>query len=364
MGSRARSRKCPRALSVLGVAVVAVAAISVAFTASTGAAAERKPLIVWLEQGAGNPYWDAEHKAAAEAARRLGFRFKAVSGNSNPADQAAILRQLVDDRVDLVMVNAIDPRNIGPSLLYARAKRVRTLFLNGLDAKATASITFDELRSGRMAAMHALRLLQRYGRASGRIAVLEGIRGQQASDLRARGFIDVMQRAGATVVSAQPTNWQADTASAAMQTLLAKYPDLSMVYAVSDTIAVPAMNVAARQKRLCTPGNPWSVNASCVAFVSVDGSLLDEVVRSRLFSTELYSASWTGYNYAKFAAGVVAGGKERRNVLNSLLVTPDNAACVSRMASHMEKTLTTFDFAPTLHQIAAKYGCKVLDGST
>ena len=46
--------------------------------------ARAKPNIVWLEQGADNPYWDAQHKAAAEAGRRLGFTFKAVSGNNNP----------------------------------------------------------------------------------------------------------------------------------------------------------------------------------------------------------------------------------------------------------------------------------------
>jgi ribose transport system substrate-binding protein len=209
--------------------------------------------------------------------------------------------------------------------------------------------------------MYALRLLQRY-KVTGRIAVLEGIRGQPASDLRVKGFREFMQKAGVSIVALQPTNWQADKASTTMQSWLARYPDLSMVYALSDTIAVPAMNVAARQNRLCTALKPWTANPSCIAFVSVEGFNTQEVVRKRLFSTQLYSPQWTGYNYAKLAAQIVAGEKVKKtNVFNSLLVTPVNAACVSRMATDMEKKLKVFDFEPTLQQIARTYGCKAVD---
>ena len=36
-------------------------------------AQDELPEIVWLEQGAGNPYWDAQHQAAAAAGEDLGF---------------------------------------------------------------------------------------------------------------------------------------------------------------------------------------------------------------------------------------------------------------------------------------------------
>jgi ribose transport system substrate-binding protein len=353
-----RQRRTLRGLAIL---VVAIVTGSTALGDSTGAAATRKPLIVWLEQGAGNPYWDAEHRAAAEAGRRLGFRFEAVSGNLNPSDQAAILRQLVDERADLVMVNAVDPKTIGPSLRYAKAKHVPTLVLDGVDPSATASITFDELRSGRVAAKYVLGLIQRY-KLPGKIAVLEGIRGQPANDLRAGGFIESVQQAGVSIVALEPTNWQADNASTTMQSWLARYPDLSMVYALSDTIAVPAMDVAARQNRLCTHFKPSTARPSCIAFVSVDGFYAEEVARKRLFATELYSPYWTGYNYAKLAAQILAGKRVKRTtVFDSLLVTPANAACVSRMTGSMKKGLRSFDFDRTLQQIARAYGCEVLD---
>src|SRR3954469_2470427 len=104
-----------RIVAVGVVAVVAAASAAVALAAPSAA----KPTIVWLEQGANNPYWDAQHKAAAEAARRLGFTYKTVSGNNSPSDQAAVMKQLVDQKVDLIMLNAIDPKAMEPALGYA-----------------------------------------------------------------------------------------------------------------------------------------------------------------------------------------------------------------------------------------------------
>jgi ribose transport system substrate-binding protein len=343
--------------------VVATAMLTLVFAASPGAAPGRQPTIVWLEPGAGNPYWDAQHKAALEAARRLGFSFKAVSGNLNASDQAAILRQLVDQKVDVVMVNAIDSTIIGPSLRYAKARGVKTLSVDAVNKNATASIAFDELRSGRLAAVQALRVLDG-GKTSRKVAVLEGIRGQPASDLRAKGFVDTMKKAGVTVVASQPTDWQAGNAVSTMRKWLGEYPDLALVYAVSDTVAVPALREAARQTRLCTQRQTWAAKPSCIAFFSSDGFSPREVVEGRLFSTALYSPYWTGFRYAELAYELATGRTpETKVLLASLLVTPSNAACIARLAIDMQKNLGTFQFDGTLREIAAYYGCKILDTS-
>lgn len=351
------------ATALLSVAVVVAASLTVVGT--TGAATKAMPSIVWLELGANNPYWDAQHQAAAEAGRRLGFSFKSVSGNNSASDQASILKQLVDQKVSLIMLNAVNIKAMGPALAYAKAHGVPVLNLYGYTPNATASITFDEQRSGRVAAKYAVGLLkQRYGKPSGTVAVLEGILGQPASDDRAAGFINYMKtQPGIKVVATQPTDWLADKASAAMQDWLVKYPNLSMVYSLSDTLAVPAMNVAQRQNRVCTQQKNWKSNPSCIINVSVDGIFLDEVVKGRLFSTELYSPYWTGYEYAQLAYKIVTHKPyKKNNVIDSLLVTPANAACVERMENDMQNKLKTFPFGGTLQQIARqKYHCKVVD---
>lgn len=353
-------------LAFFGVMAVAVVAAT-AFGAAAATSATR-PNVVWLEQGAGNPYWEAQHRAAAEAGRRLGFKFRAVSGNLNPSDQANTMRQLVDQGVDLIMLNAIDPKAMAPALTYAKQKGVKVVNLYGIEPKATASVTFDEIRTGRVAAKVTAQLLkQRYGNVSGEVAVLTGILGQPASDLRAKGFTDYVKQnlKGVKVVAVQPTSWQADKASAAMQNWLTKYPKLSLVYALSDTLAVPAGNIADRQRRLCTQQANWESNSSCVVFIAADGIFADEVKKGKLWATQLYSPEWSGYLFAKIANDVARGNKfKRNNVIDAFLITPVNADCSLRMINDMKKKLRTFPFGPSLQATAKKsYRCQVLDSN-
>ena len=355
-----------RALAVLTALALAAGAVLVA-AGTPAAGAAKKPSIVWLEQGAGNPYWDAQHKAAAEAGKKFGYTFRSVSANLSSSTQAAILRQLVDQKPSAIILNAINPGAMTPSLQYAKQKGVPVLSIYASIPLATTSVTFDEDRSGRIDAQYALNLLkQRYGKASGTIAVLEGVLGQPASDLRANGFINFMKKyPGVTIVATQPTNWAADKASAAMQDWLVKYPALSMVYGLSDTISVPATNVAQRQNRLCTQQSNWTKKPNCIAFVSVDGIFLSDVVSGRLFSTELYSPQWTGFVTGKVAYHLaVHQPVPKVKILKSLLVTPRNAACVFKMQNDMATKTATFPFnaGPSLQAIASsKYHCAIVD---
>jgi ABC-type sugar transport system substrate-binding protein len=342
---------------------IAIPALSSAGTGSTHAGKS----IVWLELGSGNPYWDAQHQAADTYLSSLGYSFKSVSGQGKPESQSATLRQLADQHVNVVMLNPVDPKALVPAVKYAESKGTKVLSVYANMPSATASVLFDEVRSGRVAAKNAAALLQqRYGKVAGaKVAVLEGILGQPASDLRAKGFIDYMKSHGVDVVSAQPTDWTADKASATMQDWLVKYPDLAMVYGLSDTLTVPAMNVAQRQNRLCTQSSDWTKNKSCIIFVSVDGIFLDEVGKGRLYSTEVYSPYYTGYAFSKYAVDLAKGQKvKKENLVDSLLVTPKNAACVTKMATDMQKNLKTFPFVGSLQTIAStKYHCAVLDAN-
>jgi ribose transport system substrate-binding protein len=362
MTTSSRARK--RALSAICLAVIVAATFAVA---NVGASGTAKPSIIWLEQGAGNPYWEAQHKAAAEAGRRLGFSFKAVSGNLNPQDQANIMHQLVDQKPTVIMLNAIDPKAMGPALLYAKQKGVKVLNLYGIDGKAAASVTFDEIRTGRVAAKLTLRLLkQRYGSVKGEVAVLTGILGQPASDLRAKGFTDYMKmQTGVKVDAVQPTNWAADKASAAMQDFLVKYPNLGFVYTLSDTLALPAANIADRQSKLCTQQKNWTQNSSCVGFVSADGIFTDQVKSGKFFATQLYSPEWSGFLFAQLASDLAAGKKvPKATMIDAFLVTPENATCSLKMINDMKAHMRTFPFGPSLQTIArTKYNCAVLDSN-
>lgn len=233
--------------------------------------------------------------------------------------------------------------------------------------QATASVTFDEQRSGKVAAIEAIKLLtQRYGKPQGQIAVLEGVQGQPASDLRAAGFLDYMKAyPNVKIVAVQPTDWAANQASAATQAWLVKYPNLSMIYSLSDTIGAPAADVLQRQNKLCTQQKTWTSNSNCVIIVSVDGTILSDLVNGTFFSTELYALPWAGFTYGTLAYDLATHKSfPKLTTLNSMLATSANVACVNKMQNAMTSAPHTFPFnEPSIQAIAQKWGCKVLDSN-
>ena len=242
------------------------------------------------------------------------------------------------------------------------------LSLYSVIPKATASVLFNEQRSGQLAAQEAASFLkQRYGKLTGTVAVLGGQQGQPTSNDRADGFTNYVKAKmpGVKVVAVQYTSWQASEASSAMQDWLTKYPNLSMVYGSSDTLSVPAADVAQRENRLCInkPGKNWTTSSSCVIFVSVDGFFLNDDVNGTLFSDEMYSPQWTGYVMLEDAAKIVKHESyQKTDLLDSMLVTSVNASCALRMQNAMANHTSTFDFAsgPTLQDVASHYGCKLV----
>ena len=166
-----------------------------------------------------------------------------------------------------------------------------------------------------------------------------GIIGQPASDLRAKGFVDYMKKSGVDVVAQQPTGWQADKASAAMQDWLVKYPDLSLVYALErHARGAGGERSTERQNRTCTEQKDWTKNSHCVAFVSVDGIFADQVRRGSCSRPSSYSPEWSGYLYREARGTTWRSGKKvpKTTTIDSFLVTPKNAACALKMINDMK----------------------------
>jgi ABC-type sugar transport system substrate-binding protein len=355
MASRFPGRLAPTAL-VVGATLLVGSAPALAQD-------EAKPEIVWLEQGAGNPYWDAQHQAAQAAGDDLGFSFRAVSGNQDAAQQAATLTQLVDQKPAAIMLNAINPEATEPGVLYAKEQGVPLINLYSIDPNATANVTFDDRKEGEIAAKNALKLLEeRNGTPTGTIAVLHGQLGQPASDDRAAGFIDFMeQQDGVEIVAVQETKWDGANATAAMQDWLVRFPELDMVYALSDTLARPAIGAAENDGRVCTPEADWTTNPGCVIFVAVDGFFVEDVPGGTLYATQLYSPQWSGYKFAEIAWDAAQGGQPAAETyLDALLVTPENGECVAEMQAEMAADPASFPFEGSLADIATARGCAIV----
>lgn len=99
-----------------------------------------------------------------------------------------------------------------------------------------ALATQDELAAGAAAGELALQALPE----GGTMAVVEGAAGFAEVELRFAQFMDAADEAGVTfdVVAQQPGDWTAEAAQAACQNMLAGNPDIELLYAQSDDMAV------------------------------------------------------------------------------------------------------------------------------
>jgi ABC-type sugar transport system substrate-binding protein len=348
-----------RTLRWLTIVLLAVAAFFTFGSAQSAPASHhasgKKLTIAFIQIGISqNPFWADQARGASEAARRLGFRIENISGNEKIADQVKRMNDAIDQHVDGIMIIPLDPKSIVPALIRAQKAHIPTLVLYSVAPHATMISGFNEYHSGHIVGVYAATVLKKkFGKVQGRLAILKGALGQTLDTTRTAGFVDVMKKyPGVKIVDEEPTDWDADKAVAVMQDWLVKYPNLTMVYGLSDTITVPAIDVARR-----------SPNGKGILFASIDGDPigLQAIKKGELLATALYGPIYAGYRFAEMAYKMVIRYQHHQPItphvtyLRSALVTAHNIDAALRMSEAMSKNIHTFNFDQSLAQAIKEY---------
>mgnify|MGYP001483031868 CR=1 FL=1 len=342
-----------RLLAIFLVVIVACSTWSSAHGASTHSPAKAKKLtIAFIQIGISqNPFWQDQARGATEAGARLGINVLNISGDQKISTQIARMGDMINRHVDAIMVNPVDAKAIVPSLRRAQQAHIPVLVLYSVDPDVTMISGFDEYHSGHIVGVYSAQYLrQKFGTVKGKIAVLRGILGQSLDAPRTNGFTDVLTKyKGVKVVAEEQTLWQADKASAIMQDWLVKYPDLTMVYGLSDTITVPAINVASR-----------SPSARNIIFSSIDGDPIgiQAIQQGKMIATALYGPIYAGFHFVEMAYNMTKRYKsgnqhQGTSLLHSALVTKANVAAAVRASNLMSSQIHTFNFNRTLASILA-----------
>ena len=313
--------------------------------------AKKKMTIAFIQIGiSANPFWADQARGATEAGRRLGVTVRNISGNQKIADQVQRMNEAIDQHVNAIEIVPLDPKSIAPALQRARKAHIPVLVLYSVSPYASMISGFDDYHSGQIVGKYAAQVLkQKKGAVKGKLAVLRGALGQTLDSLRTNGFTDVFKAyPGVQVVSEQPTDWTADKAVSIMQDWLVKYPDLTLVYGLSDTITVPAINVAQR--------NP---NGKNILFASVDGDPigLQAIKQGTLAATALYGPIYAGYRFTDMAYHLALHqSMPHVRYLKSALVTTKNINAAIRMENAMSNQIHTFNFNQGLTSALRQYG--------
>lgn len=319
----------------------------------TVSAQSTAPIRIGLVQlGTDNAFWIAQVAGGEEAARRNGFELIVTSGEGDVTKQVAAFESLVNQGVDAISINPLDAKAFGPAMQAAAAANIPVVCLFSTIEGCVTTLGFEERTNGRLVGEYAVKLLtDKYGEPRGEIAILLGALGQDINTNRAGGFTDVVGvYPNIEVVAAESTgNWEADKAVALTENWLTAYPNLDLIYGLSDSLSVPAANVLRRGGR------------EDIMIVSYDGTEvgLSGIADGSLNSTVALLPQYNGF-WNVYVAYLVATGVQLPSTyyMPGAMVTTENLAGFQMLSEDLANNISVFPFELPVANIVDAYAAR------
>jgi ribose transport system substrate-binding protein len=212
-----------------------------------------KPTVALVLKTLNHPFFVDMRRGAQDAADALGveLQVQAAEREIDVEKQMQIVENLIQTGIKVLCITPSGSREIVSALAKAQSAGVPIIIVDTrVDAKAAADagvrpttfIGSDNYEGGRLAGEHAIAISG--GKA--RVAILEGIPGHETGDSRLRGFREAIKGAtGMNVVASQPANWERDQGFNVFQNMLQAHPDIDLVFAASDLMALGAIEAIA-----------------------------------------------------------------------------------------------------------------------
>lgn len=194
---------------------------------------------------------DWRSKMNDEINREIMFHKDAVaeirSADDSSAKQIEDIRYFVENGFDILIVSPNEAAALTPVIedVYAKGIPVVIFDRNINSDRYTARIGADDEAIGRAAARYARHLLGDRARA----IEIYGLRGSTPAEGRHTGFVQEFEAAGGTLLASVPGNWNKEEAIPVVDSLLDIYPDVDLIYAHNDRMAIGAAEVAHRHGR-------------------------------------------------------------------------------------------------------------------
>ncbi len=214
-----------------------------------------------------NPWRLAETASMQAEAKRLGYTLVYTDAAGSTAKQVSDVRSMIAQKVDAIFLAPREDKPLAPVVREAAKAGIPVILLDrNIDptlAKAGQDyVTFigsDFIKEGQRVADFVAKNTK--GKAN--IIELQGTTGASAATDRMKGFHDAIAKyPGLKIVASQDGDFARDKGRQVMETLLQAHPDVNVVYAHNDEMALGA--VAALEAAGKKPGKD-------VMVVSIDG---------------------------------------------------------------------------------------------
>ncbi len=276
--------KSIRTLAALGLVLAGLTACNTESPAETTPAGDttRKLTFGLANQQESVTFPAALAKGAKAKADELGITLVSLDSQGDQQKQASQVQDLIAQKVDGIILVPLSPGPgqalvdqaaaanipIGTAHGYVGANRdVETPY-----EKLKFIVTENERGAGATAGEMALQVVP----DGGKVAVITGAAGFDENTTRVEKFTAALEaKGGYDVVATQPGNWTKQDGQSACQNLLAATPDLALIYAISDDMAV---GCAAAVKSANSTAKILGVGGSAAGIAAIkDGTLAGTV---------------------------------------------------------------------------------------
>ncbi|MFO7308648.1 MAG: ABC transporter substrate-binding protein [Pseudomonadota bacterium] len=294
---------------------VLLAGAALALATSVASAKELKSVGITLGS-LGNPFFVTLAKGAEAKAKEINpnVRVTSVSADYDLNKQFTQIDNFIASGVDLILLNAVDPKAIEPAVKKAQAAGIVVMAVDVAAAGADATVQTNNVQAGEIACQY---IVDKLG-GKGDVIIQNGPQVSAVID-RVNGCKAVFEKApGINILSSdQDGKGSREGGLNVMQGHLTRFPKIDAVFAINDPQAI-GTDLAAKQ-----------LNRKGIIITSVDGAPDIEAALKGDTMIEA-SASQDPYAMAQLAVevgyGIMNGKKPEQPMvlMPSTLVTRDN----------------------------------------
>lgn len=212
------------------------------------------------------------------------------SADDSSARQIEDIRYFADNGFDIIIVSPNEAASLTPVIkeVYEKGMPV-IIFDRSINGDSyTARIGVDDEGIGKAAAHYALHMLGSDARA----LEIKGLPGSTPAEDRHRGFVAEFTAGGGRILAGAAADWRQEDAEALADSLFRAHPDVNLIYAHNDRMAIGASKVAQRMgirhriKIIGIDAAP-TIGIQAVADSVIDATFLYPTEGHRLIQTAL-----------------------------------------------------------------------------
>lgn len=255
------------------------------------------------------------------------------SANDDNIRQAADIDYFINQRVDLLIVSPNEAAKLTPAVSKAFDAGIPVIVADRkvTGEKYTAFVGGDNRAVGHLMAQNLMMMLPE----GGKVLEILGLPGSTPAELRHEGFIEMLgQKANLYEIHQGVANFFKDRGEAVADSLLRLYPDVQMILAQNDQMAIGASIAANR----LMPGNDIFIMG--VDGLTGPGNGVEAIIKGEIEASAVYATG--GDIIIQTAIKILKGEPfERNNPLKTYMVDPLNAPLMNNIYQEVLREVDT-----------------------